>query len=200
MIFSVKTTGWFHSWPNSVLGAHLLIASKTPSSKLHRHFIEVSSNFSWSCTKFSMMAIIFRKKYTLRNFFNNKNYFKTAVIEVSLKNSCMTTKKSMHLRWNVDEASTTAFSMRMCKWALSFQGRKIFPFAFSNHEKKRVQAYVNKARKKVSARLFSWSFFSFPLQQNAANDTNERKNERTGLKSGRKRDRKAWHWPNTRVA
>ena len=37
-------------------GAHLHITTKMPSSKLHRRFIEASSRFSWSCTKFSMMA------------------------------------------------------------------------------------------------------------------------------------------------
>ena len=34
--------------------AYLHIATKMPSSKLHGRFIEASSNFSWSCTTFSM--------------------------------------------------------------------------------------------------------------------------------------------------
>ena len=66
--------------------------------------IEASSNFSWSSTTFSMKrwwrqfkSILFFLKKLRKVFFIEK-------FVASSKFSCMTTKNSMKLRWNIDEA------------------------------------------------------------------------------------------------
>ena len=110
-------------WQKCCLKPCLHIASKMPSSKLHRRFIEASSNFSWPCTNFSMkcrwsfddsyfkLILIFLKK--CERYLSSKNSCMTT------KFSCMTTKNSMKLRWNVDEASMTAFSLLCVNGPLS---------------------------------------------------------------------------------
>ena len=82
--------------------AHFHIASKMSSSRLHRPFIE------FSCTNFSMKR---RWSFSDSHFKFILFFWKKLRKAISLKNSCMTTKNSMRLRWNVDEASMTPFSM-----------------------------------------------------------------------------------------
>ena len=81
--------------------AHSHIASKMPSSKLYQRFIEASTNFSWSCTKFSL-----KLRWNV-----DDSHFNLILFFEKLRNVFIATKNSTKLRWNVDEASMTAFSM-----------------------------------------------------------------------------------------
>ena len=83
------------------LKPYLHIASKIPLSKLHLRFIEASSNFSWSCTKVSMMALIFRGNIPFAIFFQ----FKINLNRLSSKLHRHFIEKFVHGHEKFDEAS-----------------------------------------------------------------------------------------------